>query len=199
MSIIITIDDLNAYVPSKSLSAGLAQTVVDAVNEYITRQTNRCWGDTVTVTERYDIKRVIYLRHMDVVEVTSITQGMPNQAQTTLTTSSYWLDPAIGRIEFPGYFYSRGFLDSRYARSGYGITYTYGNPVVPDDLKLAALGVAMSFYNWSTTENKDIKSVSTGSYRVEYATGRDQGNSTSPTVGSENYRIISSYAAKRAW
>jgi Group II intron, maturase-specific domain len=39
---------------------------------------------------------------------------------------------------------------------------------VPEDLKLAALGLAAGFYNWVTNGQKEVSSAQVGSYRLQY-------------------------------
>jgi hypothetical protein len=66
---------------------------------------------------------------------------------------------------------------------------------VPEDLKLAALGIAAGFYNWASSEQKEIVSAQVGSYRVDYA-GSARGGDQS-TTSDANCAVISSYATKR--
>jgi hypothetical protein len=74
MSSIISTSDLNSFT-QKTLNSAIASQVVAAVNAYIERVTHRCWGDTTTVTERYDYASRLWLRHQDVQEVQSINFG----------------------------------------------------------------------------------------------------------------------------
>jgi hypothetical protein len=195
MSDIITIDDLNSYM-NKDLTAAVAQQVVDAVNAYIESKTGRCWGETKTATERYDGSRSIWLRHQDVISITSIKTGYPGQAQDTYDPAGYYVN-SLGRLTFNSS--PSGFYAGRSSGAAYGdwleATYVYGVAEVPEDLKLAALGIAAGFYNWATTEQKEIVSAQVGSYRVNYA-----GSSTSGTTGTTsdtNWAVINSYATKR--
>jgi hypothetical protein len=49
-------------------------------------------------------------------------------------------------------------------------------------MKLAALGIAAGFYNWATSEQKEIVSAQVGSYRINYAGSAGSGgqNTTLP-------------------
>ena len=201
MSQVITIDDFTTYMTTTSLSDDMAQQVVDAINQWIESRTHRVWGETKTVTnERYMWQPTIWLRQADITEVTSITAGFPGQTQQTLNINGYYFNP-IGRIQFYGSWYGAGSLAQSAYRDYIGITYTYGNSVVPDDLKLAALGVAGGFYNWSINGQRDIAATSVGSYSVQYTNKRmsmggmaDDATST----GDANWAVIESYRMRRS-
>src|SRR6478752_6950230 len=136
MSQIITIDDLNNYM-NKSLTSTVAQQVVDAVNAYIENRTHRCWGEIKTATERVNWNSSLYLKHMDVVDITTAKTGYPGQTQDTVDADDYYVNPT-GRLSF----FTGGLPNpSRGYRDWLEIAYTYGVMEVPDDLKLAALGL----------------------------------------------------------
>src|SRR4051794_15516336 len=101
MSQIITLDDLTTYSTSTSIDPGLGQQVVDAVNAYIENYTGRVWGETKEVTERVDWGSSVWLRNQDVVAVTGITLGLPNQEQTDVDSANFYLN-SLGRISAPG-------------------------------------------------------------------------------------------------
>lgn len=195
MSQIITIDDFTTYL-NKDVTPAVAQQVVDAVNAYIERRTGRCFGETKTITERLDWSRAVYLGHQDVVTVTSVKSGFPGQEQTTLEAGSYYSNP-LGRLTMYGN--PTIFTASRGALTDYlEVTYTYGvaPDEVPEDLRLAALGLAAGFYNWASEGNKDIVETQVGSYRVRYA-GAVSGNDQSKGTSDANFAVINSYATKR--
>lgn len=197
MSSIISIDDLNDYM-IKSLTPIVAQQVVDAVNAYIESKTNRSWGETAEAVERHDWKLVIYLRHQDVVDVSSIHMGYPGRLQSTLDANSYFVNQR-GRLTFFSYGYGGGGLvgNPRY-HDWLEITYTYGVLNVPDDLKLAALGVASGFYNWATNGQKDVVSSQVGSYRVEFSGAVRGGATPNPATSTAdaNWAVIDSYRTR---
>src|SRR4051794_13276589 len=104
MSSIIRPADLNSFM-QKTLPDGLAKQVCDAVNAYIERTTNRCWGDTVSVTETHrGYRRTIWLRHQDVRQVSSVSFGYFGSATAEIVSDAYDWDE-LGRLMF----YGRGF------------------------------------------------------------------------------------------
>jgi hypothetical protein len=98
MSQIITIDDFAGYL-NKSVMNTVAQQVVDAVNAYIERLTNRSFGEVKSVTEGYDLSRSIWLRHQDVTDVSTVSTGYPGQTQDTIDPGGYYVNP-LGRLTF---------------------------------------------------------------------------------------------------
>jgi hypothetical protein len=188
MSKIITSEDLSDYM-GKTLVNGRAEPVVNAVNQWIESRTGRCWGETKQETRRFGYKRTIWLRRMDIVSIDSVETGIPGQTQDAVSADSYYLDD-LGAVNL-GSFGNSPFAN---IRDYIGITYTYGKVEVPDDLKLAALGIAAGYYNWATEGNKEIVSTSVGSYRVEYS-GR--GNSQAKTTSDANFAIVESYKVRR--
>lgn len=189
MSKIITASDLNSYT-GKTLDAGRAQVIVDAVNAYIENRTGRCWGEVKTVTDEvHDIRSTTYLRKMDVTGVTTVKYGRGTGQVTAPADNYVW--NASGRVN--------AYLPIAYTASsprayidGLTVTYTYGVMEVPDDLKLAALSLAADSYNHAASEQKDVKSTSVGSYSVTYATGE------ATSSGARYMSVIDSYRMRRA-
>lgn len=191
MSQIITIDDLSSYM-NKSLTSAVAQQVVDAVNAYIENRTHRCWGEVKTATERVNWSSSLYLKHQDVVDITTAKTGFPGQTQDTIDADDYYVN-SIGRLSF----FTSGLPNpSRGYRDWLEIVYTYGVLDVPEDLRLAALGLASGFYNWAGNGQKDIVESQVGSYRVKYAGGNSTDGGSDSTADA-NRSIIASYATKR--
>jgi hypothetical protein len=172
MSSIITTTDLAGFM-NQTLNSTQATDVVAAINEYVETETHRFWGGTKQVTETYDWKRVLWLRHMDVVSVDQIQVGFPNTTRTTLTTQSYWFNP-YGRVTLfwnllPASLLGGINTTSMLLNDYMAVTYTYGVTTVPDDLKNAALGIAANFYNWATNGQKDIVAAQIGNYRLQFS------------------------------
>jgi hypothetical protein len=190
MSSIISTSDLNSFT-QKSLNSAVASQVVAAVNAYIERVTHRCWGETKTVTQRYDYASRLWLRHQDIQEVESINFGSPGTTPTEIDSDAYYCN-SVGRLSFSTFPYGR-----RYAAlpEWLEIEYTYGVEEVPDDLKLAALGIAAGFYNWATNGQKEVSEAQVGSYRLRYANASSGG---SDSTALSNFSVIASYATKRA-
>jgi hypothetical protein len=194
MSQIITIDDFTSYL-NKTVTSTIAQQVVDAVNAYVERVTGRCFGETKTVTERYDWNRGIWLRHQDVVEITGINTGYPGQVQDTYDPAGYYVNP-LGRLTYYSSPWGPSMSPGSYPAYGnwLEVTYTYGVNEVPEDLKLAALGVPAGYYNWATSGQKEIVSAHVGSYRVDYAGSARSGGAS--TTSDANWAVIKSYAQR---
>lgn len=203
MSQIINAADLNTYT-NKTLVPGLANQVVDAVNQWIETRTKRCWGETKTVTERYDWKRTFWLRHQDVTEITSIKLGWPGQTQTTIASNSYW-NNAFGRVTmFPSLIGPVGGINntSMLLNDYMEVEYTYGVEVVPEDLFLATLGVATEFYNFAINGQQTVVAASVGSYRLEYigaVRGTAGPGAQNPAINAAeaNFQVIDSYRTQR--
>lgn len=189
MSNIITVEDLTDYMAPKVVPAAVAAAVVDAVNAWIERVTRRCWGDTKEASERHDLQPNVWLRHQDVTEIESVKTGFRGRAQATLDASNYYWHPD-GRLALPVFRRTRDFLE---------VSYTYGVEEVPEDLVLAALGVAAGFANWAADGNKDVTARSVGGYSVSYgnkqpAPGQAAGGSS---VTDLNFATVRSYATRR--
>lgn len=192
MSSIISTADLAAYM-NKSLTAAVSKQVVDAVNAYIERATHRCWGDTLTVKEVHDWKPRIWLHHQDVRNISSIKFGYPTAARITIDSSSYYWNK-LGRVSFTPRYGGWRYADlPEYVE----VTYTYGVDEVPEDLKLAALGIAAGFYNWASDGHKTVSASQVGSYRVEYA-GNKRAADSVDTTAEANFNVVASYATRRA-
>lgn len=196
MSQVITLDDLQTYIPT-TLDDGRAQVIVDSVNTWVQTRTNRCFGESTTVAERYDWGKTLWLRHQDVTAVTSIKVGYPGQVQTTLDPTGYFFN-RYGRVTL---FWQRA---ASYNRSSYyndyvEVTYTYGVLAVPDDLKMAVLGIAASFYNWVVNGNRDVSAVSVGSYQIQYTNKKPAGGPADPatSTGDLNFSVIESYKQRK--
>ena len=199
MSKVITVDELTSYMSGTTLTPVVAQQVVDGVNAWIERVTHRCWGETKTATERHDYGRAIYLRHQDVVSVQAVKLGYPSDTPVVLTSSDYTVN-SIGRLtpvrnNWLGPWFGRGYSSRTYWADDYvEVQYTYGVEEVPEDLKLAALGIAASTYNWAQNDNSDVTEASVGSYSVKFGSGQD---AKGGGVSSHNLSVIKSYATKR--
>jgi hypothetical protein len=204
MSKLITSTDLSTYM-QKSLNAGVAEAVVEAMNTWVETRTLRCWGETKQVTERYNWKRILWLRHQDVVTVDSITLGFPGQTQTALPPNAYFVN-SFGRITLyasmlaPG---ARGgaAVGSPIFNDYMQVMYTYGVPSdqVPNDLILAVLGIGATFYNFTINGQKDVVASSVGSYHVQFsgAIRPTPGAISSGHTDEANYGIVDSYRTRR--
>lgn len=199
MSKIITASDLNAYM-NKTLADGVATPVVAAVNAWIESRTHRCFGETKQAVERYDWNPVTYLRHQDILSIDAVTFGWPGQTTYTAESNAYWSN-SWGRLTLRTYLLGGfNFVQSEMYNDYMEVTYTYGAAETPDDLKLAALGIAAGFYNWATNNQKDIISSQVGSYRLEFsgrvragANGPDPANNTTDA----NWQVVDSYRMQR--
>src|SRR5690349_17956083 len=96
MSKIITTENLTDYM-QQELTVGVAEAVVDAINQWVETTTSRCWGELATVTERCDWGSCIWLRHMDVQSVGYVKLGYPGRPQTLLDSSGYFFS-TLGRL-----------------------------------------------------------------------------------------------------
>ena len=198
MSQIITVDDLTSY-KNTTLVAGVAQQVVDAMNSWVETRTHRCFGEQKTVTERYDWGRRIWLRQQD-INTTSLTLklGYPGQPQTTLQTTGYWVN-IYGRVtllwqQLAASAPSMSFSDYLEA------TYTYGVETVPDDLTMAVLGIASTFYNYAVNNQQDVVAATVGSYHLQYSGSvRGVAGTADPakSTADANWAIIDSYRRQR--
>lgn len=206
MSKIFTSSDLAAYM-NMTLVDAVAQQVVISINQWIENRTNRCWGELVTATnERHDWAPSIWTNHQDVSTAANsmtIILGYPNLQTSTLTSTSFFWNN-YGRVTM--YLQNPSqFNPSAVNNDLVQITYTYGVAVVPDDLVMAALGVAAGFYNWATNGQKDIVAASVGSYKLTYAGavrgvgGGPDGNAppASMNTNQANWEIIESYRTRR--
>ncbi len=210
MSQIFTASDLATYM-NKTLVTGLATQVVDAINQWVETRTKRCWGDTVTVDERYDFKRLFWLRHQDIITINSIKVGWPGQTQNTVDPNAYYSN-VLGRVTMfmplinvpvgsggVGGYNSTSLLLNDYM----DINYTYGAINVPEDLFLASLGIAAGFYNFAANGAQNVVAASVGSYRLEYIgavrgiSGPGAGNPAMNTADA-NWEVIESYKTRRA-
>lgn len=183
---------------NKTLVSGVATQVVNAVNQYVENRTNRFWGGTTTLTERYDWAPRIWLHHQDVQSIGFIKLGYPGLLQSTLDTTSYFFN-SLGRVTM--YLQQpTQFNPSAVNNDLVQIQYTYGVATVPQDLFLATLGIAANFYNWATSGQKDIVATSVGSYRIETigAVRSIPGVPSPATNTSEaNWQVIDSYRMRR--
>src|SRR5690242_11567296 len=131
MSKIITTEDLEDYT-GKDLNSAQAEAVVDAINAWIENRTSRCWGETKQVTERYNYKQVVWLRHADIVSVDTVTLGWPGQTQTAVTSDWYYFN-TLGRLSFYATLSLNYNPTSRLLKDYMAVTYTYGLTEVPAD------------------------------------------------------------------
>ncbi len=201
MSKIITSTEFSSYMKPTVIVDSLAQQIVSGVNGWVENYTNRCFGCTKTVTERYDWAPEIWLRHQDVsTEEASMTikLGYPHLQQSQLdNTSFFWNE--WGRVTM--YLQQPNeFNPSAVNNDLVEITYTYGLVEVPDDLKLATLGIAGDFYNWAVNGQKDVVATSVGTYRLEFiGATRSQTPKTNPALvkAQANWNVIESYRMQR--
>lgn len=188
MSQIITKSDLTGI--NAAINDALGALVADGINDMIENMTSRSWGEVKTVTERYNASGVIWLNHMDITAVTSVKTGYPQQDQETLESSSYHWTPD-GRLELGGY---TGYS----TRANYvEVTYSYGvaKEKIPYDLKMAAVGIALSYADWLKNSGKTVNRAQSGSYMLEFARGTDD-----PTKGgtvTRDIKIVESHALRR--
>lgn len=179
---VITKAELETYMSGETLNSGQADLVVAAVDAYVENTTGRSFGGTKTVTDEvHDSGSVIFLRHMDVIEVLSVKHGRGSGSATTLNPESYFVN-SYGRLVLG---------ESRVGFNAYRdyvkVSYKYGVTQVPADLKLAALSVAADFYNFAAGGNVSVTEVGIGSYREKVASG--QADST----GAQHFGIINRY------
>ncbi|MBB0998325.1 hypothetical protein G6024_14725 [Dietzia maris] len=187
MSSIITVPQLKQVNPAVNDEVGAA--VVAAVNAWIENVTSRCWGEEKTATERHDASSVVWLRHMDVREVEYVRTGYPGDTATTLEANRYYCS-AEGRLRLK----SGG---RRPIEDYLEVKYTYGTEAVPDDLVLAALGIATSYYDWATNGGREISRAQVGSYTLQFANSSSGfGGQPDPTV-SRDMQVVKSYALRR--
>lgn len=197
MSQIFTTTDLSNYM-NKTLVPQVAGDVVNAMNTWIENHTNRCWGTTANAVERHDWAPRIWLFHPDVTAISAIKLGYPGLLQSTLSSTSYFFN-RYGRVTMylqqPGHFNPSAMNNDLVE-----ISYTYGVPTVPDDLKLASLGLTARFYNWAINGNKDVVSATVGTYKLEYS-GKVRGSNQAPNpallTDEANWLIIESYRMQR--
>ncbi len=200
MSQIITIDDLSTYMTKTTIDPGLGQQVVDAINTFIESRTGRVWGETKQIVERYNWKRNLWLRHPDVVTVDKLALGWPGHVQSILDPNGYFVN-SLGRLSIIWQFQSNMSGGSSPLYNDYmEVTYTYGVPVVPDDLTLAVLGIAGAFYNYSINGQQDVVASSVGSYRVQFAGSvRAAAGVPDPakSTADANWQVVDSYRMRR--
>lgn len=193
MSSIITPAQLNSYL-NKSLPAGTVNLIVDGVNQYIENATSRVWGETKTIVERYDWGRTLWLRHQDIISVTSLKVGWPGQPQTTLDPTGYFVNQ-LGRVTM--FWQIRTHANgSPYYNDYIEVTYVYGSQEVPDDLVQAALAIASRAYTRSQQGEQDAVSVQAGSYHLQFQRVPIRGGTNIPPIGSPD-AVIASYATVR--
>ncbi|MFE5643246.1 hypothetical protein [Rhodococcus sp. NPDC056516] len=195
MSKIITLPQLKDINPGVNDAVG--GLVVAAVNSWIETATSRCWGETRTVTELQNASGIVWLDHMDVVEVLSVTTGYPNSDPHTIDSNSYYVTPE-GRLVL-----SRGRQTSLPPSTldYLSIEYTYGvaEEDVPAALVLAGLGLATGYYEYVSNGGREVSRAQVGSYTLQFAAGSSDG-SGSGALGSTVTRdtaVINSYAMRR--
>lgn len=147
----------------------------------------------------------------------TIKLGYPHLIKSTLDNTSFFWN-RWGRVTMylqnPGEFnpsavnndlvevtYSYGYVDQTLGTNGYqedGVT-----SVVPDDLMMAALGIAAGYYNWATNGQKDIVAASVGTYKLQYigSVRGIAGPGVRPDIeenhDKQNWAIIDSYVMPR--
>lgn len=200
MSKIFTPENLNTYA-GKTLTQGLANQITSAVNSYIETQTKRCWGESRVVTgERYNWGRSLWLRHMDVTSIQALNLGYPQMTGTQLQPANTYFFDSWGRVTLFWQLMGGVPTSSVFYRDYVSVDYTYGTETVPDDLREAALGIALQMYNWADQGGQQIVSTSVGSYRLEFA-GAVRGANEGPTpwkdVAEAHFRTVMSHAMQR--
>lgn len=197
MSDIITTDDLANYMTPKTLIPQVASQVVSSMNAWVESRTNRVWGETATVVERHDWGRTLWLRHQDVIAISALKVGWPGQVQTTIDPTGYFLNPR-GRVTMFWQVLSQPVSSPLY-NDYVEVSYTHGVLSVPEDLKLAVLGVSAGFYNFATNGQKDVSSASVGSYKLEYGAKHLIPTRKPETVTAEaNWSIIDMYKMRKS-
>lgn len=176
---------LGSYMGKDLSSDAKAAQVVAAINAWVNNYTGRSFGvNTVITDELQDYKPVIWLDHMDIVSIDELRIGSPyfGGNRQVIPAGNYVINPTGRLMINPSgiEIYSRAYYDTM------SIDYTYGVPVVPDDLLLAALGLAADFYNDDGASRGAITMAMVGTYRIQYN-------------GKNNYTsIFESYRARRA-
>jgi hypothetical protein len=203
MTQIITTSDLASFMNGQTLVSSISTQVVAAVNAFIETRTKRSWGEIQTVTETYDFRAPLWLRHQDVIVDGSmpivVKIGYPNVAQQTIASTGYFAN-SLGRLTL--YFAASSGLSVR-NNDLLQVTYSYGvlGPQIPEDLKTASLSIAQRLYNHVTNNGQDIVASSVGSYRVESIgaiRGTGSGGPNPAMNTSEMYfQIVDGYATKR--
>lgn len=173
--------------------------IASAINQQIETATARLWGDTKTVTEDYDLTGVMWLRNMDVKDVTEIKIGYPNEERTVVDSSSYTWNQ-YGRVTL-------SYLPLKVlpptTNDYVQVKYEYGVPAdeVPADLVFAALSLAASNYSYSIEHGgKEVTSERIGSYALIYGgnSGRSgQGAGGDQQLNSREWEVIKSYSKWR--
>jgi hypothetical protein len=202
MTKLFTKEELTAYM-KKDLVDPVATMVTSAVNTYVENHTGRVWGEVVEVVERYDYKPSgIYLRQMDITGITQIKLGWPNQPadpQVINPSSYYWNE--YGRVTMLAPFANSVNSTTRFFNDLLEITYTHGVVDAPEDLKLAALGIAAVMYRFYENKQQNVVSASVGSYRLQtIGSIRGTGSGTpNPAMNTAeaNYLILDSYVKPR--
>jgi hypothetical protein len=202
MSTIFTEAELAAYM-GLTLKETAGGQVTAAVNGWIENHTGRVWGQVATVVERYDYKpKGFFLRQMDITGITQIKLGWPNQPAdpTVINPSSYYWNE-FGRVTMLSPFANTVNSTTRFFNDLVEVTYTHGVIPVPDDLKLAALGIAAVMYRFAINGQQNIVATSVGSYRVETigavrGTG-SAGPNPAMNTAEANYMIVDSYVKPR--
>lgn len=198
MSQIITTDDLTNYMSPKTLVPQVASQVVSSMNSWVETRTNRVWGETQNVVERQDWGRTLYLRHQDITAISAIKVGWPNKPQTTIDPAGYFFN-SRGRVTMFWQALGQQPIGAPLYNDYLEIDYTHGVVEVPEDLRLAVLGIAAGFYNFATNGQKDVSSASVGTYRLEYGAKHLIPTRKPETVTAEaNWTIVDSYKMRKA-
>ena len=193
MSTIITLEQLKSVNPA--VNDALGALVVAAVNEWIENTTSRCWGEQKSVTELYDASGVVWLRHMDVSAVSSVKIGYPNRTRTERASDSYsWSKD--GRLILS---YSRSTALPPSIYDQIEVAYTYGREDVPDDLVLAALGLAGGYYDYVQNGSREVTRAQVGSYTLQFAAAGSASNGAGENGSSvsRDWQVIKAYAMRR--
>jgi len=136
---------------------------VEAVEDYIDRETNRTFGTSNSASERvYDGDDTTTLIIDDAHEVVSVERDIDD---SPLSTDDYYTKPANEKpytaIELDDQVFPEGTQNVTVnAKWGYGS--------VPNDIELAATVLAAGILNAGTTTDDEVKKESFGDYSVTY-------------------------------
>jgi len=197
MSAIFTKAELITYLGATVVPDVLATQTVAAMNAFVDRYTHRSFGEIKTVIdEQYDFKSPLWLRHQDVTSVDGIKIGYPNTTQTPIGSGNYFFN-SYGRITL--YWGQKSGL-STWNNDLLSVSYKHGVSTVPDDLKLACLGIAAAMCNFAINNGQDVIAQSIGSYRLQTMGSIRSNGIPEPAMNraQANWQVIDAYKLRRA-
>lgn len=168
---ILTLAELKAYLniaaddSSKDTQLG---TLLAAIAPYIFDQTGVWFGSAKEFTEYHDYQSVIFVDHIPVVALTSISRDYRNEYTKAIAPTSYSVNKNTGRITLSRLY---GNSSDEVNRSDYDelqVKYTSGILTVPATVKEAAKLFAASLYNANVNDGLEITSEGVGTYRKTY-------------------------------